>query len=83
MVARWVLRMRRWKLVTGGARSASIEAGWRTGFLKGCTLGSEGGWGVPPTNRSNMCPSDIYTSGSGRALLSCPEDTNRCALTPG
>eukprot|EP00035_Acanthoeca_spectabilis_P004781 m.106897 g.106897 ORF g.106897 m.106897 type:complete len:595 (-) comp12726_c0_seq2:229-2013(-) len=77
LIADNILRVGRWKIVIGGARANSVESSWKIGFLKGCTLGSGGGWGLPPTNNSNMCPSDIYTSGSSRAKLSCPNDENK------
>jgi hypothetical protein len=39
-------------------------------MLKGCMLGTGGGWMSPGTNRSNLCPMDIYTHGGDRQVLS-------------
>jgi hypothetical protein len=43
-------------------------------MLKGCILGTGGGWMLPPTNSSNTCPGDIYTHASNRDQLGCPQD---------
>ena len=64
---------RRWKLVTGVGHPTGPGA-WKTGELKGCVLGTGGGWVTPPQNTTNNCPGDIYTTGGNRGLLGCPDD---------
>eukprot|EP00927_Polykrikos_kofoidii_P048039 TRINITY_DN42276_c0_g2_i1.p1 TRINITY_DN42276_c0_g2~~TRINITY_DN42276_c0_g2_i1.p1 ORF type:complete len:603 (-),score=82.77 TRINITY_DN42276_c0_g2_i1:106-1914(-) len=73
LIADHVLRMGRWKLVTGAGQGYGVGA-WRTGMLKGCILGTHGGWGVPPTNRTDLCPHDIYTTAGPPNQLGCPDD---------
>tara|TARA_B110000208_G_scaffold60322_1_gene78553 strand:- start:267 stop:2114 length:1848 start_codon:yes stop_codon:yes gene_type:complete len=68
-----ILRVGKWKLVTG-ASSRAGRTGWCTGELKGGMLGTGGGWITPPLNKTNMIPGDIYTTGGKTDLLGCPED---------
>ena len=68
-----ILRQGKWKLVTGSADKLGPTA-WYVGMLKGCMLGTRGGWIVPPTNKTNTCPGDIYTTSGRHALLGCPSD---------
>jgi hypothetical protein len=35
-----------------------------SGNLKGCMLGTGGGWMAPSENRTATCPGDIYTTGA-------------------
>lgn len=78
LISENILRSGPWKLVTGGVRfkAGHERQAWETSFLKGCTLGTGGGWHSPAENRSNMCPKNAYTGG-GRKSLSCPQDFNR------
>ena len=72
LISDHILRVGQWKLVTGAARG-DTAANWRTGMLKGCMLGTGGGWLAPPTNATNRCPKDIYTGGS-QDSIACPDD---------
>ena len=54
-----ILRVGKWKLVVGGDQKDQGSP-----FLRDCTVGTDGGWSSPPSDRSsnrNLCPSDIYT----------------------
>lgn len=73
LVADHVLRQGRWKLVAGAGRGLGAMA-WRTGMLKGCMLGTNGGWLSPPTNATNQCPLDIYSKNGNTKQLGCPDD---------
>ena len=68
-----ILRSGRWKLVTGAGRGTGPRA-WRSGMLKGCMLGTGGGWLAPPNGSSNGCPKDIYTSSGATDEIGCPDD---------
>ena len=63
-----ILRQDKWKLAVGSTDKLG-QIAWYTGMLKGCVLGNGGGWMVPPTNKTNSCPGDIYTSGGAHDLL--------------
>ena len=73
LVSNNILRQGRWKLLIGAGRGSTPQA-WHTGMLKGCVLGTGGGWMVPPANASNTCPGDVYTHGGDRNQLGCPSD---------
>jgi hypothetical protein len=68
-----ILRKGPWKLVAGVGKPEGAGA-WRTGMLKGCILGGNGGWQSPPSNSSNMCPYDHVSSSHGKNKLGCPDD---------
>merc|ERR1712093_262144 len=69
---------KQWKLVAGAGRGEGANV-WRSGNLKGCMLGTGGGWLSPPTNSTNRCPHDIYTSGQG---IACPDDVPKRSKIP-
>jgi hypothetical protein len=75
LIADHILRVGQWKLVAGVGQGQGAKQ-WRTGNLKGCMLGTGGGWMLPGGygNASNACPGDIYTSGGSHELLGCPDD---------
>ena len=68
-----ILRVGRWKLVTGASHGRD-PANWYSGNLKGCMLGTGGGWMVPSMNSTSNCPGDIYTTSGCGTCLGCPED---------
>ena len=72
LLADHILRVGQWKLVAGGARG-DTAMNWRISMLKGCMLGTGGGWLAPPTNATCGCPKDIYTGGS-KDSIACPDD---------
>ena len=74
-----ILRVGKWKLVTGASSHAG-RTSWCIGELKGGVLGTGGGWITPPRNKSNNVPGDIYTHGGNPGLLGCPEDANKTAF---
>lgn len=63
-----ILRQDKWKLAVGSTDKLG-QIAWYTGMLKGCVLGNGGGWMVPPTNKTNSCPGDIYTSGDRKSVV--------------
>ena len=72
LISDYILRVGAWKLVAGTNRgNATSSLHWRTGMLKGCVLGTGGGWLYPPNNSTNRCPHDIYTGGKG---IGCADD---------
>lgn len=83
LIAQYILRSGRWKLVAGA--EDSDEQAWKEGMLKGCMIGTYGGWGVSPPNSShNTCPISIYTKGTGNngARLGCPDDAPKKTKFP-
>lgn len=55
LIADSILRVGKWKLVVGGDQK-SLQG---SPFLRDCTLGTNGGWLAPPSDRSsnaNLCP---------------------------
>eukprot|EP01052_Picozoa_sp_SAG31_P017274 SAG31_NODE_1174_length_9538_cov_3.152453_15_plen_227_part_00 len=68
-----ILRVGKWKLVVGGTSGRDPQNWWASN-LKGCMLGTGGGWLVPNPNRTASCPGDIYTSSNCRDCLGCPDD---------
>jgi hypothetical protein len=50
-----ILRVGRYKLVTG-ATAGRDPQNWWAGNLKGCMLGTGGGWMRPSPNRTANCP---------------------------
>eukprot|EP01046_Picozoa_sp_COSAG06_P048931 COSAG06_NODE_7416_length_2510_cov_17.995401_3_plen_71_part_00 len=42
-----------------------------SGNLKGCMLGTGGGWMAPSENRTATCPGDIYTTGVCESAVLC------------
>jgi hypothetical protein len=68
-----ILRVGRYKLVTG-ATAGRDPQNWWAGNLKGCMLGTGGGWMRPSPNRTANCPGDIYTTSGCATCLGCPQD---------
>ena len=66
-------RVDRYKLVTG-ATAGRDPQNWWAGNLKGCMLGTGGGWMRPSPNRTANCPGDIYTTSGCATCLGCPQD---------
>eukprot|EP01043_Picozoa_sp_COSAG02_P053435 COSAG02_NODE_5897_length_3954_cov_1.799274_3_plen_781_part_00 len=59
LLADGILRVGKWKLVIGGDQKTKGSP-----FLRDCTIGTDGGWLSPPSDRSsnhNLCPSELYT----------------------
>ena len=67
LVADHILRSGDWKLITGGdgVHAVGTSANWDHSFLRDCMLFTDGGWLSPPTNATNLCPTDNYTRPSG------------------
>ena len=70
-----ILRVGRFKLVTGASHGTD-PMNWYSGNLKGCMLGTGGGWMAPSHNKSATCPGDIYTTANCHSCLGCPQDEN-------
>jgi len=73
LIADKVVRVGNFKLVAGGSRGADPR-NWYSSQLKGCMLGTSGGWMVPSNSSASSCPGDRYTSGGCASCLGCPED---------
>ena len=73
LVSDKILRVGQYKLVTGASHGPDPR-NWYIGNLKGCMLGTGGGWMAPSPNRTATCPGDIYTTAACRSCLGCPED---------